>query len=105
MLRSRRFYLSLLGGFTWSATAADAIFSIIDAVSLSAGNVSFAGLPITASVLDVIAVCCVGLFSMQYAWRREGIIKDSFVTVRIVAGLCVSLSLIALIVSLVTVVT
>ncbi|KAF2182768.1 hypothetical protein K469DRAFT_585152 [Zopfia rhizophila CBS 207.26] len=102
MLRSRRFLLSLLGVVAWSTTAADTVFSILDAVSLSVIQVSFVSLSIAASALDVITLCCVGLFSVQYAWRRDRIANQTQRRRRLFALFCILPSLAALLVSLVS---
>ncbi|KAL5405646.1 hypothetical protein PMIN03_008293 [Paraphaeosphaeria minitans] len=82
---SRRFYLSLFGAVAWSTTAADTILNILDAVSLFAAQSSLVGLAVTASAFDLGAVGAVTVFSAQYAWTRDGIIKDSRQAARILA--------------------
>lgn len=105
MLRSRRFYLSLLGVVACSATTADTVCSILEAASLSVGKLPFIGLTVTASAFDAAAVCCVGVFSTQYAWKRDGLIRESRTGRRILAGSCSSVSMVALVISLVSIIT
>lgn len=105
MFRSRRLYLSLLGVAALSTTSADLVFSVLDVASLLVGKVSYVSLPIAATTLDVVAICCVGVFSTQYAWRRDGIIHGSVIARRILTGICILLSVPALVVSIVSIVT
>ncbi|KAF2793525.1 hypothetical protein K505DRAFT_244212 [Melanomma pulvis-pyrius CBS 109.77] len=102
---SRRFYLSLLGVVAWSTTATDTVFSILDAASLSVARVSFVGLAIAASALDVVSLCCLGLFSIQFAWRRDRTAQWSLRARRTLAACCVLPSAMALIVSLISIIT
>ena len=104
MFRSRRFHL-LCGAVAWSTAAADIVFCILDAASLSTGNVSFVGLGVAASAIDAIALCCIGLFSAQYIWKKEGIITSSTIRRKVLGGLCTVISVFALTVSLALVVT
>ncbi|PSN67834.1 hypothetical protein BS50DRAFT_350121 [Corynespora cassiicola Philippines] len=100
MFRPRRFYLSILGAVACSATAADTVLRFLDAASLSFAQVSVVGLAIAASALDVVALCCVGLFAFQFAWKREGVIKRSLWGLRLLVIFCVLPSLSASMVSL-----
>lgn len=102
---SRRFYLSLFGVFAWSTTAADSILDIIDAVSLSHAHSSLVGLPASASAFDIVALGAVAVFSTQYAWTREGIVRDSSQARKMLAMSCLLLSSGALVVSLASIVT
>jgi hypothetical protein len=102
---SRRYYLSLLGVVAWSTTATDTVFAILDAASLSIAQVSFFGLAITASTLNMVALCCVALFSIQFTWRREGTAQRSIRARRLLAACCILPSTIALIVSLISIIT
>lgn len=102
---SRRFYLSLLGAVAWSTTAADTILNILDAVSLSAAQSSLFGLAVAASAFDLGAVGAVTVFSAQYAWTREGIIKDSPQAAKFLAISCVFISASALVISIASMIT
>jgi hypothetical protein len=102
---SRRFYLSLFGTVAWSTTAADTILNILDAVSLSATRSPLVGLAVTASAFDIGAIGAVTVFAAQYAWRREGIIKGSPQSARVLVISCVLLSAGALIISLASMIT
>jgi hypothetical protein len=102
---SRRFYLSLFGTVAWSTTAADTILNILDAASLSATQSPLVGLAVTASAFDIGAVGAVAVFATQYAWRREGIIKDSPQAAKVLAISCMLLSAGALVVSLASMIT
>jgi hypothetical protein len=102
---SRKYYLSLLGVVAWSTTATDTVFSILDASSLSLARVPFVGLAVTASTLDIVALCCVGLFSVQFAWKREGTAQRSIRARRLLAACCILPSAIALVVSLTSIIT
>jgi hypothetical protein len=102
---SRRYYLSLLGVVAWSTTATDTVFAILDAASLSIAQVSFVGLAITASTLNMVALCCVALFSIQFTWRREGTAQRSIRARQLLAACCILPSTIALIVSLISIIT
>ncbi|KAF2688640.1 hypothetical protein K458DRAFT_293005 [Lentithecium fluviatile CBS 122367] len=104
MFGSRRYYLSLLGVVAWFTTAANTTLDIIDATSLSGTHVSFTGLVIAASVLDFVALGSLTVFTIQHAWTRDGIVKDSRGR-RMLATSCIALSAGAMIVSLVSVVT
>lgn len=105
MLGSRKFYLSLLSVVACLAATTDTIFSVLDASSLSSAEVSFVALPVAASAFDVISLCCVVLFSTQYAWKREGIVNRSTGARRLLAGSCIILSVVALVISLASLVT
>ncbi|KAH7117778.1 hypothetical protein B0J11DRAFT_91579 [Dendryphion nanum] len=105
MFRPHRIFLCVIGLVTWALTAADTVFSILDAASLSLTDLSFLNLAIAAAAFDCIALCCVAIFSIQYAWRKEGIIKHSTLGRRILAVSCTSLSIIALAVSLASLIT
>ncbi|KAF2462665.1 uncharacterized protein BDR25DRAFT_123333 [Lindgomyces ingoldianus] len=105
MFRSRRFFLSLLGVVTWSTTAADTVISILDAASLLGTKVSFAGVLIAASALDVVCLCCIGLFSAEYAWKRDGIVRTSSSARRILALSCILPSMAAMVLSLASIIT
>lgn len=102
---SRRFYLSLLGVVAWSTTAADSILDILDAVSLSATHSSLVALAGTASAFDLVSLGAVSIFSTQYAWTREGIIKDSPHAQKMLAISCALTSAGALVISLASTVT
>ena len=102
---SRRFYLSLFGAVAWSTTAADTILNILDAVSLSAAHSSLVGLAGTASAFDLVALGAVSVFSAQYAWTRDGMIKDSPQAAKILGISCVLLSAGALVISLASMIT
>jgi hypothetical protein len=104
MFPSRRCYLSLLGVVAWSATAANTTLDILDAASLSVAHAPFAGLAVTASALDFIALGSVTLFSFQHAWTRGGIIKHSRGR-RILAIICIVLTVGSMVVSLVSIAT
>lgn len=104
MFLSRRNYLSLLGVVAWSATAANTTLDVLDATSLSVAHAPFAGLAVTSSVLDFIALGSVTLFSLQHAWTRGGIIKHSQGR-RLLTISCVVLTAGAMIVSLVSIAT
>ncbi|KAF2660861.1 hypothetical protein K491DRAFT_19108 [Lophiostoma macrostomum CBS 122681] len=105
MFRSRQFYLSLVGVVAGLTTAADTIFSVIDAASLSTIEVPFASTAVAASVFDVVGLCGVALFSTHYIWKREGLIKQSKTAVRALVVSCVLFSIIALCVSLASIIT
>lgn len=102
---SRRFYLSLFGAVAWSATAADTILNILDAVSLSTAHSSLVGLAATASAFDLVALGAVTIFSSQFAWSREGLIKESPRAAKILGISCVLPSAVALVISLASMIT
>ncbi|KAF2878180.1 hypothetical protein BDV95DRAFT_624730 [Massariosphaeria phaeospora] len=99
MFRSRRFYLSLLAVVTCCTTAVNAVLSIVDAASLSAAGISLAVLATAASILDVVGLCCVAVFSLQCAWRKDGIVKGPAPVRLILCVSCAILSAVALSVS------
>ncbi|KAF2118712.1 hypothetical protein BDV96DRAFT_361664 [Lophiotrema nucula] len=104
---SRRTYLSILGVVAWSTTAVDSVFIILDAASLSVAKVSFAGILIAASALDVVSLISVGVFSIhdfRYAWKKRGIVKGSLAR-RVLASSCILLSIMAMVLSLVALCT
>lgn len=103
--RSRKFYLSLLGVVAWSTTAADTILNILDAASLPGTGLSHVELAAAASALDLVGLSSVTVFSAQYAWTREGIIKHSVQGRRILVGCCTILSATGVIVSLAALLT
>ncbi|KAF2734152.1 hypothetical protein EJ04DRAFT_249428 [Polyplosphaeria fusca] len=105
MFRSRRLYLSLVGVVTCSTTATHTVLSILDATSSSAANAPFVGLSITSAAFNVVSLCCIGIFAIQYTWKRDGIVRVSRLGRQILASTCVVLSVVALAVSLATLVT
>jgi len=105
MLEPRSVSLSLLGVLACSSVTAKTILNIIDAITLSTMQSSLTGLASTASVLDGVAVAAVVVFSTQYAWTRDGIIKKSGAGKKIFSVCCVFLSTGALVVSLALIVT
>lgn len=100
MLQNRRFYLSLLGVVAWSTTAADSVLDILDAASLRANQSSLVALAATASAFDLLALGAIAVFSSQYAWTREGIIKNAPQAQKTLAACCGMFSFGALILSL-----
>ncbi|KAF1997203.1 hypothetical protein P154DRAFT_296068 [Amniculicola lignicola CBS 123094] len=105
MFRSRRFCVSLVGVVACSTTAADAVFSIIDAVFLSKAGVPFAGAAIAASALDVAAFFAVATFSVQVSWKRDGVVDQPSRTRSIITYACPAVSTMALAVSLASAIT
>ena len=101
---SRRFYQSLLGVVAWSTTATETVFFILHTTSLSTARVSFSGLSVATSALNVVALICVTLFSVQYAWKREGIVQRSTRASRVLAACCILPAVASLVMSLVTII-
>ncbi|KAF2811712.1 uncharacterized protein BDZ99DRAFT_279681 [Mytilinidion resinicola] len=99
---SGRLFLSVLGVVTWVVTAASTVYTILDAASLAVAGLSFRGLGIAAASLDVVSLCCVGLFLMQYAWKKDGIWPNSKRLKQTLALTCITLSAVSLIMSLIT---
>lgn len=104
MFLTRRYYLSLLGVVAWSTTATNTILDLLDASSLSARHVSFSGLAISASTLDIVALGSVMVFSIHHVWSREGIVT-CVPGKRILTVSCIALSTGAMVVSLASIVT
>ncbi|KAF2262898.1 hypothetical protein CC78DRAFT_294437 [Lojkania enalia] len=105
MSPSLRSSLSVIGVVAWSITAAVTVFSILDATSLSTAHISFADLLIASSVFDVLGLCSIILFSIQYAWKNDGVVKKSTLGKRILALSCTLISAVALVLTLVALVT
>jgi hypothetical protein len=72
---------------------------------LSTVEVPFASTAVAASVFDVIGLSGVTLFSTQYVWKREGLVKHSTISARILTISCILFSSTALCVSLASIVT
>ncbi|PVH92298.1 hypothetical protein DM02DRAFT_282524 [Periconia macrospinosa] len=104
MTRSRKFYLSLLGVVTLSATTANTVLDILNASSLLTTSSPLRGIAAAASALDVLALGSVTLFSVQYAWTKDGFFKNSRQGKHLLVAFCVSSSAVALVVSLATIV-
>ncbi|OCK85301.1 hypothetical protein K432DRAFT_413399 [Lepidopterella palustris CBS 459.81] len=71
-LASHRLFISILGVVTWVITAVSTVFAILDAASLVVASITFGGLAVAAASLAVVSLCAVGLFLIQYIWRRDG---------------------------------
>ncbi|KAH6642634.1 hypothetical protein C7974DRAFT_106401 [Boeremia exigua] len=105
MVGSRKLYVSLLGALAWSSTAADTVISIIETSSLSTTQATLLHIAATASALDTVSLCCVGFYIVQDVRRRDGFMERSVSARRALVGVSVVLSLAALIISLVLIIT
>jgi hypothetical protein len=103
MFRSRKFYLSLVGVVAWSSTAAETILTILDAASFSAAHESLLHIAAASSALNAISLCCIGFYTYQDVRQRTAS-PDRSAQARALAGLSISLSGAALVVSLVLIV-
>lgn len=105
MIRSRNFYVSLLGALAWSSTAADTVISIVEAASISSTQAPLPHIAAAASALDAVSLCCIGFYIVQYVRRRHGFMDHSAQARRALAATSSVLSFAALVVSLVLIVS
>jgi hypothetical protein len=103
MFQSRKFYLSLLGAVAWSSTTAGTVLAILEAASFSSAHSSLLHLAAASSALDVVSLCCIGFYTFQNVRRTEASNSSSAQT-RPVTGLCIFLSGVALVLSLVLII-
>ncbi|OAL55536.1 hypothetical protein IQ07DRAFT_607857 [Pyrenochaeta sp. DS3sAY3a] len=103
MFQSRKFYISLVGVVAWSSTAANTVLSILEAASFTATQNSVRHVAATASAFDLLSLCCIGFYTFQDA-RRGGFLESSGKTTIIVKSGAITVSAIALIISLVLVI-
>ncbi|KAF2016435.1 hypothetical protein BU24DRAFT_201643 [Aaosphaeria arxii CBS 175.79] len=100
MFSPHRIYVSFFGAAAWSFVAADTVFVLHDAVTLSKSGLSFSGLPIAASALNITALCSITVFAVQYVWKKGGFVGLSTILRRTLAGSCFFLCLLAMSISL-----
>ncbi|KZM24578.1 uncharacterized protein EKO05_0008630 [Ascochyta rabiei] len=100
MFGSRKFYVSLFGALAWSSTAADTALSIVEVASISTTQASLLHIAAAASALDVVSLCCIGFYVVQYARRRDSFMERSIQARKALVGVSVVLSATALAVSL-----
>ncbi|KAF2826221.1 hypothetical protein CC86DRAFT_293353 [Ophiobolus disseminans] len=103
MFQSRKFYLSLVGVFTWSSTAAETILSILEASSFSTSHDSLLHIAAASSALNAISLCSVGFYTWQEI-RQRSATADRSAQARALAGLSITLSGVALIVNLILII-
>lgn len=101
-LGSHRPFLCILGVIAWVITAASTVFAILDSASLFIAKISFRIVAVAAASLDVVSLCCMGLFFIQNVWKRDGIGPQSWCRRRSFAVACILPSAVSLAVSLVT---
>ncbi|KAF3041568.1 hypothetical protein E8E12_008118 [Didymella heteroderae] len=105
MVGSRKSCVSLLGALALSGTAADAVLSIVEAAAISNTQASLVQVAATASALDAVSLCCIGFYIVQDLRRRDGFMERSSKARRVLIGVSVVLSSVALIVSLVLIIS
>jgi hypothetical protein len=98
MLQSRTTYFSLVG-VAWSSTTINTVLTILETASFSASHNSLLQIAAASSALDAVSICCIGVYTFQ-TMRQRIASTDSPAQARILVGLNISLSGIALIVSL-----
>ena len=101
-LGSHHPFLCILGIITWVITAASTVFAILDSTSLFIAKISFRIVTVAAASLDVVSLCCMGLFFMQNVWKRDGIRPQSRCRRNSFTVACILPSTVSLVVSLVT---
>jgi hypothetical protein len=99
MVQSPKFYISLVGVVAWSSTAAETILTILEAASFATPQKSLVHIAAASSALDVVSLCCIGLYTFQDVRQRDGSTERS-AQARVVIGMTRLLSGIALILSL-----
>ncbi|OCL14560.1 hypothetical protein AOQ84DRAFT_22589 [Glonium stellatum] len=103
-LGSHRPFLCILGIIAWVVTAASTVFAVLDAASLFIAKVSFRIVAIVAASLAVASLCCLGLFLMQYVWKRDRIKPQSWYRQHSFAVACILPSAASIVVLLATLV-
>ncbi|KAH3955764.1 hypothetical protein HBI56_020460 [Parastagonospora nodorum] len=71
MFQSRKFYLSLVGVIASSSTIAETVLAILEATSFSVAHSSLLQVAAASSALDVVSVCCIGLYTYQSVRPRS----------------------------------
>jgi hypothetical protein len=99
MFQSRKFYLSLVGVVAWSSTAAETILSILEAVYLSTRQSTLLHIAAASSALDAVSLCCIALYIYQDVRQRGGF-NNRAAQARVLTGVSILLSTVALVVSL-----
>ncbi|KAH7089578.1 hypothetical protein FB567DRAFT_305600 [Paraphoma chrysanthemicola] len=99
MVESRKFYVALVGVVAWSSTAAETILTILEAVSFPDLQKPLIHTAAASSALDVVSLCCIGIYMFQEARQREGMSERS-AQARAVIGGTMLISATALILSL-----
>jgi hypothetical protein len=98
MFQSRTIHFSLVG-VAWSSTTINTVLTILETASFSASHNSLLQIAAASSALDAVSICCIGVYTFQ-TMRQRIASTDSPAQARILVGLNISLSGIALIVSL-----
>lgn len=102
MIRSRKFYISLVGTLAWSSTAADTVLTILEASSFPTTEHALKSISVAAGALDSLSLCCIALYAVQKA--RNDVSKKLSVQVRAMDGLAIVTSGTALIINLVLII-
>jgi hypothetical protein len=98
MFESRKIYLSLVG-VAWSSTTVNTVLTILETASLSTSHSPLLQIAAASSALDALSICCITGYAFQTVRQRVAS-TDPSTQARILVGLSISLSGIALIVSL-----
>jgi hypothetical protein len=98
MFESRKIYFSLVG-VAWSSTTVNTVLTILETLSLSASHSPLFRIAAASSTLDTISVCCIGVYTFQTVRQRIGS-SDPSAQARVLVGLTILLSGVALVVSL-----
>jgi hypothetical protein len=98
MFESRKIYFALVG-VAWASTTVNTVLTILETASLSTSHRTLFPIAAASSALDAVSVCCIGVYALQIVRQRVAS-TDPSTQARILVGLSVSLSVIALIVSI-----
>ena len=101
---SRKYCLSLIGLVAWSSTAADTIFSILEATAFSNIHIPLLPVAATSSILNVLSLFGIVVYCYIAVWRIRGSADRTSPTSRTLITGSFLLSTAALIASLVSIV-
>jgi hypothetical protein len=102
MFQSRKGYISFIGAFAGITTGTNTVLTILEAASLSAIHDSLLHTAAASSALDAVSVCCIAFYTYQHV--RQNASTNRSTQARVLAGLSISLSGIALVVNLVLII-
>lgn len=101
---SRHYYLSLVGLIAWSCTAANAIFSIIEAAAFTNTEIPLVSIAAVASTLNLLSLCSIGIYCYNAVWRVHRLTGRPSQARRLLIASSILVSFAALIVSLVLII-
>lgn len=102
-MSSHKYCLSFIGLVAWSSTAANTIFSILEAAAFSNTQSSLVPLAATSIALNILSLFGIGIDCYTAKWRIRGFINRSSFTNRTLLAGIILISMAALIASLVLV--